>query len=96
MPDIGPAPEPAPLPVEPVRKKKRSPFFPWSRVDKDLGHAETKDKSDQNDGAERSAAGDLLRESQAEPVAAEAKPAEVASVEAKPEEVAVAETKPCC
>ena len=94
MPDIGPAPEPAPLPVEPVRKKKRSPFFPWSRVDKDLGHAETKDKSDQNDGAERGSAGDLLRESQAESVAAETKPAEVASVEAKPEEVAVAETKP--
>ena len=94
MPDIGPAPEPAPLPVEPVRKKKRSPFFPWSRVDEDLGHAETKDKSDQNDGAERSAAGDLLRESQAESVAAETKPVEVAPVEAKPAEAEAAETKP--
>ena len=94
MPDIGPAPEPAPLPVEPVRKKKRSPFFPWSRVDKDLGHAETKDKSDQNDGAERSAAGDLLRESQAEPVAAETKPVEAAPVEAKPAETEAVEVKP--
>lgn len=94
MPDIGPAPEPAPLPVEPVRKKKGSPFFPWSRVDEDLGHAETKDKSDQNDGAERSAAGDLLRESQAESVAAETKPVEVAPVEAKPAEAEAAETKP--
>ena len=94
MPDIGPAPEPAPLPVEPVRKKKGSPFFPWSRVDEDLGHAETKDKSDQNDGAERSAAGDLLRESQAESVAAETKPVEVAPVEAKPAETEAAETKP--
>ncbi len=94
MPDIGPAPEPAPLPVEPVRKKKGSPFFPWSRVDEDLGHAETKDKSDQNDGAERSAAGDLLRESQAESVAAETKPVEVAPVEAKPAETEAAEAKP--
>ncbi|HIX56684.1 MAG TPA: signal recognition particle-docking protein FtsY [Candidatus Anaerobiospirillum pullistercoris] len=94
MPDIGPAPEPAPLPVEPVRKKKRSPFFPWSRVDKDLGHAETKDKSDQNDGAERSASGDLLRESQAEPVAAEAKPVEAEAVEAKPTEAEAVEAKP--
>lgn len=94
MPDIGPAPEPAPLPVEPVRKKKRSPFFPWSRVDEDLGHAETKDKSDQNDGAERSAAGDLLRESQAESVVAETKPVEVAPVEAKPTEVEPAAAKP--
>lgn len=94
MPDIGPAPEPAPLPVEPVRKKKSSPFFPWSRVDEDLGHAETKDKSDQNDGAERSAAGDLLRESQAESVAAETKPVEVAPVEAKPAETEAVEAKP--
>ena len=94
MPDIGPAPEPAPLPVEPVRKKKRSPFFPWSRVDEDLGHAETKDKSDQNDGAERSAAGDLLRESQAESVAAETKPVEVAPVEAKPAKTEAVEAKP--
>lgn len=94
MPDIGPAPEPAPLPVEPVRKKKGSPFFPWSRVDEDLGHAETKDKSDQNDGAERSAAGDLLRESQAESVAAETKPVEVAPVEAKPAETEAVEAKP--
>ena len=94
MPDIGPAPEPAPLPVEPVRKKKRSPFFPWSRVDEDLGHAETKDKSDQNDGAERSAAGDLFRESQAESVAAETKPVEVAPVEAKPAETEAVEAKP--
>ena len=94
MPDIGPAPEPAPLPVEPVRKKKRSPFFPWSRVDEDLGHAETKDKSDQNDGAERSAAGDLLRESQAESVAAETKPVEVAPVETKPAETEAVEAKP--
>ena len=60
----------------------------------DLGHAETKDKSDQNDGAERSAAGDLLRESQAEPVAAEAKPVEVAPVEAKPAETEAVEAKP--
>lgn len=94
MPDIGPAPEPAPLPVEPVRKKKRSPFFPWSRVDEDLGHAETKDKSDQNDGAERGSAGDLLRESQTEPVVAEAKPTEVEAVEAKPEDAAPVGAKP--
>ena len=94
MPDIGPAPEPAPLPVEPVRKKKRSPFFPWSRVDEDLGHAETKDKSDQNDGAERSAAGDLLRESQAESVAAETKPVEAEAAETKPAETEAVEAKP--
>ena len=94
MPDIGPAPEPAPLPVEPVRKKKGSPFFPWSRVDEGLGHAETKDKSDQNDGAERGSAGDLLRESQAESVAAETKPVEVAPVEAKPAETEPVESKP--
>ena len=94
MPDIGPAPEPAPLPVEPVRKKKGSPFFPWSRVDEDLGHAETKDKSDQNDGAERSAAGDLLRESQAESVAAETKPVEAEAAETKPAETEAVEVKP--
>lgn len=70
LPDIGPAPEPVselvPAKELPV---KRSPIFPWSRVDKAVGAAETKDKLYTDDGAEHSAAGDLSRGPQAEPVA---------------------------
>lgn len=96
MPDIGPAPEPTPLVVPQERKKKRSPIFPWSRVDKAVGAAEAKDEHDSHDGTEPSATGDLLREQASGPIAAtaeEAKEPEDKATEAKAPETAAPEAQ---